>query len=74
MTAPASDHAARLAKWDRLWLILLAEEPTDSAGPTRPLGAGDQPQTHDDQVTCPGKLDLVAEEDSRSGLATSAVD
>ena len=48
--------------------------PTDTAGPARPLGAGDQPEQHDDQVTCPGKLDLAAEEDDRNGLATSTDD
>jgi hypothetical protein len=45
---------------------------TPSAGPSRPLRAGVRSTQQDDRVSCPGKLDAVAEEDSRHEPTSTA--
>ena len=83
MTAPRTlNHAAQhedLAALTEVYayLRILACDsadcatPTDSAAPSRPIGAVDQLQTQDDRVTRPRNLDTVAMEDATRDALTN---
>lgn len=84
MTAPlAIDHWAALDQLGRALAAVLASAAerqaaalarslaSDSAADRRPLGAGDQLQTNNDHVSCPGKLDVVVAEDADRDLVTT---
>jgi hypothetical protein len=66
--------AAQRALWDLTWQRLLAPvATTDFAGPSRPLGAGDQPDMNNGSASRPRDCAAVAE-DSHRVQHTSAAD
>ena len=77
MSAPVGFHDRALDQLGRALAAVLASAVerrarstdcaaiTESAGDCRPLGAGDQLQTHEDRTTRPRNLDAAFEEDDR---------